>query len=156
MLETGRRIGPHPVAAGGADRLRAAGIAVEFGVLERDAAEINAIFLNRISSDRPWVTLKLALSLDGAIAGSKRTRGWLTNEQSRDIVQRMRANNDAIAVGVETAIVDDPQLTARTNPPPRVAPLRIVTKSGTRVPSFEGKNRARVSYWPASKGVLGA
>ena len=126
---------PNPVAAGGAERLRAAGIAVDFGVLEREAAELNAVFLNRVSSDRPWVTLKLALSLDGAIAGRKRTRGWLTNEQSRAFVQRMRANSDAIAVGVETAIADDPQLTARTDPPPRVAPLRVVFDRSGRLPA---------------------
>ncbi|MEO8577946.1 MAG: bifunctional diaminohydroxyphosphoribosylaminopyrimidine deaminase/5-amino-6-(5-phosphoribosylamino)uracil reductase RibD [Gemmatimonadales bacterium] len=126
---------PNPIAAGGAERLTAAGIDVEFGVLQREATELNAVFLNRVTSDRPWVTLKLALSLDGAIAGSKRTRGWLTNEQSRAVVQRMRANSDAIAVGVETAIADDPQLTARTNPPPRVAPLRVVFDRTGRLPA---------------------
>ena len=126
---------PNPVASGGAERLRTAGVQVDFGVLENEARELNAVFFNRVASDFPWVTLKLALSLDGAIAGSKRTRGWLTNEKSRAIVQRMRANSDAIAVGVETAIADDPQLTARTDPPPRVAPMRIVFDRTARLPS---------------------
>lgn len=126
---------PNPVASGGAERLQAAGVQVDFGVLEKEARELNAVFFNRITSDLPWITLKLALSLDGAIAGSKRTRGWLTNEKSRAIVQRMRANSDAIAVGVETAIADDPQLTARTDPPPRVAPMRIVFDRTARLPS---------------------
>lgn len=125
---------PNPVASGGAERLRSAGVQVDFGVLENEARELNAVFLNRVTSDLPWVTLKLALSLDGAIAGSKRTRGWLTNDKSRAIVQRMRANSDAIAVGVETAIADDPQLTARTDPPPRVAPMRIVFDRTARLP----------------------
>jgi len=126
---------PNPIAAGGAERLRAAGVEVEFGVLEREASELNAVFLNRVTSSRPWVTLKLALSIDGAIASRKRTRGWLTNEQSREIVQRMRANSDAVAVGVETAIADDPELTARTDPPPRVQPLRVIFDRNARLPA---------------------
>jgi|SRR5687767_7831033 len=124
---------PNPVAAGGADRLRAGGIAVDFGPREREARELNAHFFNRIAAKRPYVTLKLALSLDGAIAGAGRTRGWLTNERSRAMVQRMRANSDAVAVGVQTALADDPQLTARTDPPPRVQPLRIVFDRSARL-----------------------
>ncbi len=126
---------PNPVASRGAERLRAAGIQVNFGALEREARELNAIFLNRVTSKLPWVTLKLALSLDGAIAGRRRTREWLTNERSRELVQRMRANHDAVAVGVETAIADDPQLTARTVPTPRIAPMRIVFDRTARLPS---------------------
>jgi len=124
---------PNPVAAGGAERLGEAGIAVHFGPREREARELNAPFFNAVSGDRPWVTLKLALSLDGAIAGAGRTRGWLTGDASRGVVQRMRANNDAIAVGIETALADDPRLTARTDPPPRVPPLRIVFDRSARL-----------------------
>lgn len=126
---------PNPVAAGGADRLRAAGIRVDFGAREAAARELNAAFFHALGSDRPWVTLKLALSLDGAIASVKRTREWLTNEHSRAMVQRMRANNDAIGVGVETALADDPQLTARTDPPPRVDPLRVIFDRSARLPA---------------------
>ena len=92
------------------------------------------MFFNAAVSDRPWVTLKLALSLDGAITGAERTGGWLTGEESRAMVQRMRANSDAIAVGVQTAIADDPQLTARTVPPPSVPPVRIVFDRSGRLP----------------------
>lgn len=125
----------NPVASGGADRLRDAGIDVEFGVREREARELNAAFFHSVKSDRPWVTLKLALSLDGAIAGAGRTGGWLTGEESRQVVQTMRANADAIAVGVQTALADDPQLTARADPPPRVPPLRIVFDRSARLSS---------------------
>lgn len=125
---------PNPVAAGGTARLSAAGVTVEFGVREREALELNAPFFNALESDRPWVTLKLALSLDGAIAGTARKKGWLTNERSRAVVQRMRANSDGVAVGVETAIADDPQLTARTDPPPRIPPVRIVFDRSARLP----------------------
>lgn len=117
---------PNPVAAGGADRLREAGLDVELGVGADEAREINAAFFHSAGSDRPWVTLKLALSLDGAITGAGRTGGWLTGEESRARVQQLRANSDAIAVGVETALADNPRLTARSDPPPRIPPIRIV------------------------------
>lgn len=126
---------PNPVAAGGAARLREAGVTVDVGAREKEARELNAAFLHSAVNDRPWVTLKLALSLDGALAGAGRSGGWLTNERSRAMVQRMRAGNDAIAVGVQTAIADDPQLTARSDPPPRVAPLRIIFDRTARLPA---------------------
>ncbi|MEO8194558.1 MAG: bifunctional diaminohydroxyphosphoribosylaminopyrimidine deaminase/5-amino-6-(5-phosphoribosylamino)uracil reductase RibD [Gemmatimonadales bacterium] len=126
---------PKPAAAGGADRLRHAGIAVDFGVRETEARELNSAFFNAAQSDRPWVTLKLALSLDGAMSGAQRGAGWLTSEESRAVVQRMRAGSDAIAVGVQTALADDPQLTARTDPPPRIPPTRIVFDRSARLSS---------------------
>lgn len=126
---------PNPEAAGGIEVLRARGVTVDTGIREREARELNAAFMHRHTSDRPWVTLKLALSLDGAIAGAARTRGWITNAKSRALVQRMRANSDAIAIGVQTAIADDPQLTARTEPPPRVSPLRVVFDRKARLSS---------------------
>jgi diaminohydroxyphosphoribosylaminopyrimidine deaminase/5-amino-6-(5-phosphoribosylamino)uracil reductase len=126
---------PNPIAAGGAERLRSAGVKVDFGLREREAKELNAAFFHALTSDRPWITLKLAMSLDGAIAGVNRVGGWLTNEASRAMVQRIRANSDAIAVGIETAIVDDPQLTARSNPPPRVSPMRVIFDRSARLPA---------------------
>lgn len=126
---------PNPVATGGVEKLEKAGLGVEAGVREREARELNAPFFNSVHSDRPWVMLKLALSLDGAIAGRGRAGGWLTGEESRQKVQRMRAGSDAIAVGIQTAILDDPHLTARTDPPPRVPPLRVVfDRSGRMSP----------------------
>lgn len=125
----------NPIAQGGADLLRKSGVEVEIGVREREAVELNASFFHSIASDRPWVTLKLALSLDGAITGAERITGWLTGEESRNIVQRMRAVSDAIAVGVQTALADNPQLTARVDPPPRVAPLRVVFDRNARLSS---------------------
>ena len=125
----------NPVAQGGAEQLRAAGIEVDIGVREKEAIELNAPFFHALESNRPWVTLKLALSLDGAIAGAERAGGWLTGDESRETVQRMRAGSDAIAVGVQTALADNPQLTARTDPPPRIPPLRIVFDRGARLSS---------------------
>ena len=126
---------PNPVAQGGAAKLRAAGITVDMGVRENQARELNASFFNSMKSDRPWVTLKLALSLDGAITGAERLTGWLTGEKSRAEVQSMRAASDAIAIGVQTALADNPQLTARTDPPPRIAPLRVVFDRSARLSS---------------------
>jgi len=117
---------PNPAAGGGADKLRQAGIEVDIGLLEPEARELNAAFFHSFGSDRPWVTLKLALSIDGAIADSERGRAWLTNEDSRAEVHHMRANVDAIAVGATTYATDHPELTVRGAVIPRVAPLRVV------------------------------
>lgn len=125
---------PNPAAAGGATRLEAAGVEVMDGVEQRPALELNASFFHSFVSDRPWVTLKLALSVDGAIADATRVRGWLTGPESRAEVHRMRAGSDAIAVGIGTALADDPLLTVRDVPPPRVAPLRVVFDSTARLP----------------------
>ena len=125
---------PNPNAAGGAAVLRDAGIEVVDGVGMPRALELNAPFFHSFVSDRPWVTLKLALSLDGAIADATRARGWLTGPESRAEVHRMRAGADAIAVGIGTALADDPALTVRDHPAPRVPPLRVVFDSTARLP----------------------
>jgi len=125
---------PSPIARGGADRLREAGVEVTLGVEEAAARELNAAFFHTLSSDRPFVQLKLALSLDGALADHSRQPGWLTGELARREVHRMRAGSDAVAVGIGTALADDPELTVRHAPPPRVAPTRIVFDTSARLP----------------------
>lgn len=125
---------PNPTAQGGAAKLRAAGIACDLGVLEREARELNAPFFHAFAADRPWVTLKLALSLDAAIADPGGRPRWLTGAESRAAVHRMRAGADATAVGIGTALADDPALTVRDAPAPRVAPLRVVLDRGARLP----------------------
>jgi diaminohydroxyphosphoribosylaminopyrimidine deaminase / 5-amino-6-(5-phosphoribosylamino)uracil reductase len=125
---------PSEVARGGMDKLRAAGIDVTLGT-ERDAAlELNAPFFNAHASARPWVTLKLALSRDGRIADPTGLRRWITGPESRAEVHRLRANADAIAVGVGTVLADDPSLTVRDAPQPRVTPQRVVFDSSLRTP----------------------
>ncbi|MDQ8153522.1 MAG: bifunctional diaminohydroxyphosphoribosylaminopyrimidine deaminase/5-amino-6-(5-phosphoribosylamino)uracil reductase RibD [Gemmatimonadota bacterium] len=126
---------PNPAKAHGAERLRAAGISVEFGLEAAAARELNAPFLHWASgAERPWVTLKLAMSMDGAIAAADRERGWLTGEAARRHVHRLRASADAIAVGIGTALADDPALTVRGVKKPRVAPLRVVFDRHARLP----------------------
>lgn len=126
---------PSPAKGGGAAALRAAGITVDFGLEEAAARELNAPFLHWAGgASRPWVTLKLALSLDGAIAAADRQRGWLTGERARREVHRLRANADAIAIGIGTALADDPLLTVRGVRKPRVTPLRVVFDRSARLP----------------------
>jgi diaminohydroxyphosphoribosylaminopyrimidine deaminase / 5-amino-6-(5-phosphoribosylamino)uracil reductase len=124
---------PGPHSGGGGTRLREAGIVVDTGILETAARELNAPFFHSFVSDRPWVTLKLALSIDGAIADSERGRAWLTNEESRAEVHRMRANVDAIAVGATTYATDRPELTVRGPIQPRIPPVRVVFDPDSRL-----------------------
>ena len=125
---------PSVVARGGAARLREAGLEVTIGVEEGPARELNAPFFHALSSDRPFVQLKLALSLDGALADHTRQPGWLTGELARREVHRLRAGADAVAVGIGTVLADDPELTVRHAPPPRVAPTRVVFDTSARLP----------------------
>lgn len=126
---------PNPRAAGGVERLREAGIAVRSGVCEAEARVQNAPFLHLArGSPLPFVTLKLALSIDGALAGASRRRAWLTGPESQAAVHALRAEVDAVAVGIGTALADDPALTVRLAPPPRVAPRRVVFDRGARLP----------------------
>ncbi|MEM7492274.1 MAG: RibD family protein [Pseudomonadota bacterium] len=85
---------------------------------------------------RPSVTLKIATSLDGRIALSNGISQWITGSLSRARVQQMRADHDAVLVGVGTVLADDPLLTARTVPPPERQPIRIVADSTARTPAF--------------------
>lgn len=125
---------PNPVAQGGAGRLREAGVEVLVGVEESAARELNAPFFHALRSDRPFVQLKLALSLDGALADHSRMPGWLTGDEARRAVHHLRAGADAIAVGIGTVLADDPELTVRHAPSPRVAPTRVVFDTSARLP----------------------
>ncbi len=86
-----------------------------------------------LPEDRPRVTLKIATSLDGRIATAAGESRWITGEESRAAVHRLRAEHDGVLVGSETAIIDDPELTARFNPAPLRQPLRIVLDSRLRL-----------------------
>ncbi len=85
---------------------------------------------------RPQVTLKIATSMDGRIALANGVSQWITNSDSRARVHRMRADHDAVLVGVGTVLADDPLLTARTVPPPDRQPVRIVADSQLRTPDY--------------------
>ena len=105
---------PSPSINGkGIEALRAAGIDVEEGLLAEEAATQNEIFLTYVTASRPFVQLKLACSLDGRIATRTGDSKWITGEAARMEAHRLRARFSSIAVGVETVISDDPQLTVR-------------------------------------------
>ena len=126
---------PTALAGGGARHLADYGVQVDFSVEEAAALELNApFFFAAAIADRPWVTLKLALSGDGKMNDPSGQRRWISNELSRKEVQRLRANVDAIAVGLGTVRADDPQLTARGEIRPRVAPMRVVFDRNAETP----------------------
>ena len=104
---------PNAVAAGGADALRAAGIKVIDVVLTEEASYVNRAWLTKIEKSRPYFVWKVATTLDAKIAASDGTSKWISNEVSRSDVQRLRRESDAILVGTNTVISDNPHLIPR-------------------------------------------
>ncbi|MFT4255366.1 MAG: bifunctional diaminohydroxyphosphoribosylaminopyrimidine deaminase/5-amino-6-(5-phosphoribosylamino)uracil reductase RibD [Pseudoxanthomonas sp.] len=114
-----------------AERLRAAGIAVEYGLLQAQARQLNGGFFSRIERGRPWVRVKLGASLDGRTAMANGDSKWITGEDSRRDVHLWRARAGAILTGANTVLADDPSLTVRFDDErPFVAPLRVVLDPG--------------------------
>lgn len=119
---------PFPKVAGeGFERLRQAGIEVTVGVLEEEARQLNAPYIHRIVTGRPWVIAKWAMTLDGKIASREGDSRWISCKASRSLVHQLRGRVDGILVGRRTAEIDDPLLTARPAGP-RLA-TRIVVDS---------------------------
>jgi len=123
----------------GIERLRAAGIEVAVGALQSEAHEVNGAFARFIRTGRPLVTLKAALSSDGMIAPPDAARAakepfWLTGEEARGEVQRMRHASDAVLTGIGTVLADDPMLTDRSGLARRRRLLRVVLDSRLRMP----------------------
>ncbi|MEM7293260.1 MAG: bifunctional diaminohydroxyphosphoribosylaminopyrimidine deaminase/5-amino-6-(5-phosphoribosylamino)uracil reductase RibD [Pseudomonadota bacterium] len=130
---------PNPLVSGnGIQKLRDAGIQVESGLLEEQALALNPGFVSRMSRGRPWVRVKLAMSLDGRTALASGESRWITNESSRADVHRWRAQSDCILTGSNTVLFDDPALTVRyrdqldINWPDFNDPLRAVIDSKGR------------------------
>ena len=126
---------PDPrVAGAGIEKLRTAGIEVEVGLGAAEAAEINAGFLQRVRLGRPLVTLKLATSLDGRIATAGGESRWITGPLARERAHLLRATHDAILVGTDTVLADDPQLTCRLPGLAHRSPVRVVIDRHLRIP----------------------
>jgi diaminohydroxyphosphoribosylaminopyrimidine deaminase/5-amino-6-(5-phosphoribosylamino)uracil reductase len=119
---------PNPKAGQGAEALLAAGIDVEFGLMEEAARELNIGFFSRIARGRPWVRLKIAATLDGRTALSDGRSQWITGPEARKDGHRWRARACAILTGAGTVKADDPRLTVREVETPR-QPLRVVVDS---------------------------
>jgi diaminohydroxyphosphoribosylaminopyrimidine deaminase/5-amino-6-(5-phosphoribosylamino)uracil reductase len=125
---------PFPQVAGkGLAALRSAGVEIDTGVGEAEARRQNAPYLNLLTTGRPYVHAKWAMTLDGKIAARTGDSKWISNPASRRYVHALRGRMDAIVVGVGTAIADDPQLTAR--PPGPRTPTRVVLDSRGRLPT---------------------
>jgi diaminohydroxyphosphoribosylaminopyrimidine deaminase/5-amino-6-(5-phosphoribosylamino)uracil reductase len=126
---------PHHLVAGrGFERLRAARVEVRIGEGRERAQELNRAFFHFVREGTPYVTLKLASTMDGRIAAPDGSSRWITGEKARRSVHRMRAGADAVLVGVGTAVADDPLLTAR-GVGRKVQPLRVVLDPALRTPT---------------------
>jgi diaminohydroxyphosphoribosylaminopyrimidine deaminase / 5-amino-6-(5-phosphoribosylamino)uracil reductase len=141
---------PNPEVAGrGHARLRAAGIAVAIGVGAAAARRDHAGHIRRMQDGRPHVALKLAVSADGKVAGAGRRPLPITGEETRERVHLIRAQSDAILVGIGTALADDPMLTCRLPGMARYSPVRVVLDSAVRLPleSRLVKSAQQVPVW---------
>lgn len=116
---------PNPLAAGGISALRQHGISVHTGVLEEQCQWANRAFVSRIKSGRPWLSLKMATTLDGRIADRNGQSRWITNTRARQYVHELRNRYDCVMIGAATALFDDPQLTVRDVDQGR-NPVRVV------------------------------
>jgi len=127
-------VDPNPTVAGkGIERLRVAGIPTFPGLMEPECRRVVGPFVKHVTTGLPLVTVKSALTLDGKTATASGDSQWITGEKARRHVHRLRSENDALMVGVETVIADDPQLTCRLSQGGK-DPLRVIVDSRLRTP----------------------
>lgn len=126
---------PNPLVNGkGVARLRRARIPVVTGVLRAEADQLNRPFFKHIRTGLPWVTLKAAVTLDGKIATAAGESRWITSERARAYAHRLRNDVDAILVGANTVLIDNPRLTTRLPNGRGRDPVRVVVDSSLRLP----------------------
>jgi diaminohydroxyphosphoribosylaminopyrimidine deaminase/5-amino-6-(5-phosphoribosylamino)uracil reductase len=119
----------------GIDKLKKAGIEVEVGICEDEAREVNRFFIKYVTTGLPYVTLKMAMSLDGKVALKSGKSKWISSESSRAVVHRMRSQYDSVLVASATVIADDPELTVRLSQGRN--PKRIVLDASLRLTGEE-------------------
>jgi len=140
---------PNPQVAGaGTDKLRAAGISVELGLMENTARELNIGFFSRMTRGTPWLRSKIGMSLDGRTALANGASKWITGDAARRDVQHWRARSCAVLTGIDTVLADDARLNVREITGAR-QPLRVVLDSKLRIPTS-----ARVLHGNGSGNVL--
>ncbi len=128
----GRR-DPNPrVTGGGIERLEKAGVEVKLGVLDPECKELIRPWVHFITNGRSYLALKLAISLDGRIATRTGASKWITCQESRTRVHQLRGQHDAVMLGVNTVLADDPRLTVRDVP--GRSPIRVIVDSKLRIP----------------------
>ncbi|MBW2501247.1 MAG: bifunctional diaminohydroxyphosphoribosylaminopyrimidine deaminase/5-amino-6-(5-phosphoribosylamino)uracil reductase RibD [Deltaproteobacteria bacterium] len=151
---------PHAKVSGRGFRfLRRKGLEIVSGLLESECRERHRGFISVCERGRPWVTLKLATSLDGRIALASGESRWITSPEAREATHRLRAHQDAILVGSETALADDPELTARRGGSLVHRPIRLLLDGRLRVPPTgrlfepEGDTRTWVLCRERARGI---
>lgn len=122
------------VAGRGLQHLESAGVSTEQGLMQAAAESLNAGFIVRVTRGRPRVRVKVAASIDGAIAMSSGESQWITGPQARADVQRLRARSGAVMTGIGTVLADDPSLNVRLESLPAPQPLRVILDSALRMP----------------------
>lgn len=128
-------IDPNPEVCGkGIEKLRAAGISVTENILSEEVARQNEVFIKYITTGRPFVLMKVAMSLNGKIASERGKTTVLTSKQSRRLVHRLRDEYDAVVVGIGTVLADNPRLTARLPGRKADSPVRVIVDSKARLP----------------------
>jgi len=141
---------PNPlVKRRGVARLRQAGIEVSVGCLGEEAERLNEIYVHWVRTGRPFVIMKAAMTLDGKIATANGQSKWISGEEARRQVHRLRSQVDAVIIGIGTVLQDDPELTARLVDRHARQPLRVILDSRLRIPL-----RARVLSQARQAGVL--
>lgn len=148
---------PNPVNNGrGTARLKRAGIKVLTGVLEEEAVSINLPYIKYIKTGLPYITLKMAQSLDGKIATRTGNSKWITSEDARDYVQRLRGKVDAIMVGANTVLKDDPSLCCKI--PGAKQPARVIAGGRAAIPAsakiFRNAGKAKVIVAVGPEGKI--
>jgi len=126
---------PNPKVSGrGIQQIRDAGIKVEVGILQEEARRLNEIFIKYITAKRPFILLKTAMTLDGRIAARTGHARWITGPEARQKAHQIRDEYDAILVGVNTVLADDPELTCRLPDAGGDDPIRLILDSRARTP----------------------
>ncbi len=148
---------PFPPAAGGLERLRAAGVQVEVGVEAAAAEAGNEVWLTAVRRGRPFVTWKLATTLDGRVSAADGSSRWITSMPARADGHRLRAGCDTVLVGVGTVLADDPLLTVRPDDGTTVdrQPLRVVADTSGRTPADARVRDDSAESWIATGAEVG-
>src|SRR3972149_5350146 len=144
-------VDPNPIVSGkGIEELKGAGIQVSTGLLEKECKRLNEVYIKYITTKKPFVLLKVAMSLDGKIATCKRGSKWITSEPSRERVHNLRDEVDAVMVGIGTVLQDNPNLTVSLKRGNVKNPIRIIVDSQLRIPL----DWTTVIEWATSKTTL--
>ncbi|MEP6980601.1 MAG: bifunctional diaminohydroxyphosphoribosylaminopyrimidine deaminase/5-amino-6-(5-phosphoribosylamino)uracil reductase RibD [Nakamurella sp.] len=148
---------PSETAAGGAATMRRAGIEVVSGVLADEAADVNRVWLTGVRAQRPFVTFKTGMTVDGRVAAADGTSRWITSPESRADVHRLRRHVDTMLVGSGTVLADDPLLTVRDadGRPMARQPLRVVADSRNRTPPDAKVRNGDAATWIATAAEVG-